>query len=457
MTTKTVEIHLPRPMEHQRAVLQSAARNKLLVCGRRWGKSTLGLVTTIVGHGPNVGDFRGAMQGGTIWYIAPTFPMASIMWRELKRSLKGAWESKSEIDRQIVLPGGGNIQVKSADHPDGLRGAGLDGAVLDEAAFFKPDAWTAIRPALADKQGWSMFLTTPKGMNWLWDTWDRAPLQEGWERWQRPSWDNPIMTSAEIEKMRAEMTPLEFRQEVEAEFVAGGGLVFHEEWLRYFSTMGDAVIQRVEGGNTYYVWDLQRFMTADLAISTKETADYTVFCVWGMDTEGNLYLLDIDRGRYEGPDQPPVAWKLWERWRPAYAAIESTQYQASLCQYLRRAGMAVKDLKADRDKLTRSKTATIKMKAGNIWLPFDHPLLRVVQSELLSFTGDSKQATHDDIVDNFSYAAIEQGNIGTGEWNSVYGVIRCLRCGTLYWAGDNGHRPCKKCGNRPQVVTSASA
>ena len=57
-----------------------------------------------------------------------------------------------------------------ADDPDALRGVGLDGVVLDEAAFMKEEAWVnGIRPALSDRQGWAMFLTTPCGMNWIAD------------------------------------------------------------------------------------------------------------------------------------------------------------------------------------------------------------------------------------------------------------------------------------------------
>ena len=81
-----------------------------------------------------------------------------MIWRNLKHSLRGAWLEKNENERRIVLPGGGSITVKSADNPDSLRGAGLDGVVMDEASFMAREAWTeGIRPALADRQGWAIF------------------------------------------------------------------------------------------------------------------------------------------------------------------------------------------------------------------------------------------------------------------------------------------------------------
>ncbi len=88
------------------------------------------------------------------------------MARHLARQIPNADPSESE--RLIVLPGGGEFQVKSADNPDSLRGAGLDGVVVDEAAYVKEEAWTeALRPALSDRRGWAMFISSPNGYNWF--------------------------------------------------------------------------------------------------------------------------------------------------------------------------------------------------------------------------------------------------------------------------------------------------
>ena len=76
-------VTLPRPLEHQVPVLNSPARNKVVVCGRRWGKSALGLVAVVGGHGPR-GRFRGAGQGANGYWVAPTYGIASEIWRDLK-------------------------------------------------------------------------------------------------------------------------------------------------------------------------------------------------------------------------------------------------------------------------------------------------------------------------------------------------------------------------------------
>ena len=72
----------------------------------------------------------------------------------------------SETHRRVTLPGGGVLQVRSADDPDSLRGEGLDFLVMDEAAYIKEDAWIeALRPALSDRKGSALFISTPAGRN----------------------------------------------------------------------------------------------------------------------------------------------------------------------------------------------------------------------------------------------------------------------------------------------------
>ena len=84
------------------------------------------------------------------WWLAPTRQMSSQVWRDLKNSIKRLKGIKiSETERRIDLPGGGMIAVRSAFHPDNLRGEGLDLVVFDEAAFMPPQIWTEIvRPML---------------------------------------------------------------------------------------------------------------------------------------------------------------------------------------------------------------------------------------------------------------------------------------------------------------------
>jgi hypothetical protein len=75
----------------------------------------------------------------------------------------------SESEHRIDFASGGMLAIRSTHYPDNLRGAGLDYAVLDEAAFMQPDVWPeVIRPMLLERKGGAMFLSTPFGRNWFW-------------------------------------------------------------------------------------------------------------------------------------------------------------------------------------------------------------------------------------------------------------------------------------------------
>jgi predicted phage terminase large subunit-like protein len=424
------EIQIPAPMDHQRPVLVADARFKVACCGRRWGKTVFGLIACIVGHGPKkrgVVKFKGAMDGGNIWWVAPTYKVASIIWRSLKRSLRGAWVEKNEVDRRIVLPGGGSITVRSADDPDSLRGSGLDGVVIDEAAMMKEESWAeALRPALADRGGWAIFISTPKGMNWYERLFDRAADRPGWRRWQRPSADNPLLLVVNpdtgmnaIEEMRAEMGPLEFAQEIEAQFVVAGRGMFKPEWRRYWRTARDYIpnlgldaldsvmLMPVEGEDREArhvpVASMRRFATCDIAASLKTSADYTVLSVWGTTHERDLILLDCVRRRMEGPDIVPALTDLHARWRLQYVGIESIGMQLATVQAAIRSGLPAKEIRAPGDKVNRAMTATARCQAGRVFLPAQADWLHDLETEMLSFP----LGEHDDFVDTLAYAAIE--------------------------------------------------
>lgn len=456
-------------MAHQQEILAADIRSKIICCGRRWGKTTIGLYMVVLGHGPMVDDpvwgrrhkYPGALYGKKIFWVAPDFGIASMIWRDLNRSLRDVWERKLEAQRTIFLPGGGEISVKSAENENSCRGAGLDGVVIDEAAFCSETLWSEVlRPALADKQGWSIFISTPKGKNHFWELYQRAEHLDDWGRWQRPTADNPIIPAKEILASQEAMTPLGFRQEFLAEFVTPGGNLVREEWFQFWEPTDDPDVLQINcieeglGAQLVDIRQCLKFMTCDLAASLKESADYTVFCTWVL-SGSNLILLDIDRRRLEGPDQLPAMKQMFERWRPAYIGVERTQYQLTFLQLAKRAGMPARELKTDRDKFSRAQSVAVKFQNLQVYMPIRSPLINVIKDELLSFSGDPKASAHDDIMDNFAYAAME-ASYREGGYASVYGLRRCIKCDTIFNPGPDTRNPraCIKCGHKPLIVAT---
>lgn len=378
--------------------------------------TTTGLIAAVIGHGPPQLDgtplYPGAIYGKKIWWVAPTFTTLSDIWRHLKFALKDATIGKNENEHRIDIPGGGSITVRSTEAFDNLRGPGVDGMLLDEAAYIDRRAWaTVLRAMLADRNGWAMFMSTPKGKNWFFNMYEAAATRPKWRRWHAPSTENPRMTQEEIEEIRSdpEMTEMEFRQEYLAEFVAPGANKFREEWVRsytYEPITDDYVLHddpndptklRVIPADDVFVYG-----TVDLAISTKEHADWSVFQIWGATPEHDLLLLDQTRDRMENPEQLATLRALNTIHRPAYFGIEATAYQLALIQQARREGIPTQELKADKDKVTRAAGATTRMAAGKVFFDETADYLPSLKEELFQFP----HAKHDDQVDAFAYAAI---------------------------------------------------
>jgi predicted phage terminase large subunit-like protein len=347
---------------------------------------------------------RVASEGGRAWWVAPTYPLANEGWRPL-RSIAHQWPGAvvREVDKEVALPNGGMVQVRSADEPHRLRGAGLDFVVVDEAAFCKEETWTeALRPALTDKLGRALIISTPKGGNWFRTLWEKAASRDDWARWQYPTTSNPFIPPDEVESAALDIPSLVWRQEYLAEFVDAQGARYKPEWLRYFTPEvrdGLTWLVKPDGERVDYR-ECQRFCTVDLAASLKSSADYTVVCSVAAH-KADLFVLDVVRRRMEGPDIVPAIRDQMQRHDLRVAHIEAAGFQLALVQEARRDGLPVKELRADKDKVARSLPLEARMEHGGVWFPKEASWLPDFERELLAFP----VADHDDQVDALAYAA----------------------------------------------------
>jgi len=191
---------------------------------------------------------------------------------------------------------------------------------------------------------------------------------------------------------------------------AEGGL-FKRASIRHWAPMpadlsrhGVAGGRRLDlAGRAVYLDDCWRFITADLAASTKTSADYTVAGVWAISLDGDLILLDAIRERLDPAGHWPAIRALRERWSADVVYVESRMFGTTLVYEAGRAGVPVLELHADTDKVTRALPATARADSGRFWMP---PLtvgawVQEWIDELLSFPN----AAHDDCVDTTAYAA----------------------------------------------------
>ncbi|MCH7584918.1 MAG: phage terminase large subunit [Acidobacteria bacterium] len=187
-----------------------------------------------------------------------------------------------------------------------------------------------------------------------------------------------------------------------------GGGIFKRDWFRYYRTAGGAYRLLQPDGSATHVSaaDCVRFCTVDLAVSTKTSADFTVVATWAETPNKDLLLLDRVRQRLEGPDQVPLLRRVYEQWSPSFIGIERVGYQLTLIQEANREGLPVRELTADRDKISRALVAAARMDAGTVYFPAGASWLGEFEDELLAFPS----GRYDDQVDVLAYAAIQLVN-----------------------------------------------
>lgn len=368
----------------QRAIVTHPARYKVAACGRRFGKTMLAL------YWLTTRDNGSAIGGKRVAWFAPTNKLLMEVWEEAERTLRPVTRKSNRQTMRIELVTGGVIDFWTLEDKDAGRGRRYHRIVIDEAAHarYLKEAWErAISPTLTDYRGEAWFISTPNGLNFFYDLFCRGdnPEYPDWISFQMPTMSNPYIAPEEIEERRRELPELVFRQEYLAEFVAfGGGMVKPEMLI-------DAPFPRA----------LPTTIGVDLAISTRDSADFTAIAVIGRDIDsGIVYVKEIERGRWSFHEAQQRIIASAERNNPRIIAIEQTQYQAAMVQeLLRTTTLPVRDVRPDRDKLTRFLPLLTRLEQRAVRLdPAGVP--GYAREELLAFPSSE----HDDCVDALAYA-----------------------------------------------------
>ncbi len=343
-----LELTLPPLHEPQRHVLANSRRFTVISGGRRWGKSRLGVYRCL----------ESALRGGLAWWVAPSYKMGEVGWRLIKAlTFQIPGVDVAETHKRITLPGSGVIQVRSADDPDSLRGEGLDFLVMDEAAFIKESAWSeALRPALSDRQGSALFISTPRGRNWFWLL--HCSTDADHVSFTFPTSSNPYISPAEIEHARKTLPERTFQQEYEAKFLDDSGAVFRR--IREAAT---ATPQHAAEKDHRYVF----------GVDWARHFDFTVITVLDTETSSvvatdrfNQINYDIQLGRLEA---------LFNRFKPYKVVAEMNAMGEPLVEQIRKKGWNVEGF------VTTNKSKGEAIEA--LILAFENETIRIPNDEIL--------------------------------------------------------------------------
>lgn len=380
-------IHIPPIAFHsgQQAVITHPARFKVISAGRRFGKTLLAVEWLAL-----FDDGRSAIDGASVAFFAPTYRLLADVWADMERTLKPVTRKANRTEQRIELITGGKIDFWTLEDPDAGRGRKYHKIVIDEAAHarYLKDAWEqAIGPTLTDYRGQAWFISTPKGLNYFYELFQRGQdtAYSDWASFHMPSTTNPHIPHDFIEQRRRELPELVFRQEHLAEFVVmGAGLIKPEMIVMTPCPPGLPVVLGV-----------------DLAISEREGADFTAIVAMARDPESGLvYIKEVERlraGFHEVLERIKAA---AARHKPRMIAVEQVQFQAAVVQELARTTtLPVRGVRADRDKVTRFAPLLTRFEQRLVRLdPSGCPA--AFRDELLAFP----EGKNDDMVDAAAHA-----------------------------------------------------
>lgn len=275
----------------------------------------------------------------------------------------------SESERRMDFEGGGMIAIRSTHTPDNLRGAGLDYAVLDEAAFMEPRVWPeVVRPMLLERRGGALFLSTPFGRNHFWHLYQLGldPEEMQWATFHFTSMDNPLIPSEEFDHIKRTTSQRVWREEYLAEFVEDAGQVFQG--------VRDAA-------------------TASLQSEPRAGHRYIMGCDWGRDDDYTaLAIIDATAQEMVALERfRKITWShqrnrlriLAKKWNVALIWAEANSMGTVLVEDLQREGLPVRPFMTTlRSKAPLIEGLSLAIERGDLALLPDEVLL----NELTSYT-----------------------------------------------------------------------
>lgn len=313
---------MPTPHIKQAAFLESTAKRKVVVAGRRGGKTT-GVAMLAVDK---------ALAGRRVLEAAPTADQTGAFWEATKSYLAEPISAKkiykNETDRLLIFPNEGRIRCKTAFDADTLRGDYADLLILDEYSLMHPSTWDEVgAPMLLDNDGDGVFIGTPKRKNHFFAMYQRAisDTTGRWAGWHFTSHDNRYLSRAALAEITADMTEDAYKQEIMAQFLDNEGAVFRN----IAACMGapPATPEQHPGHNLV------------AGVDWGKQNDFTVISIGCTDC-----LAEVSRDRFNQIDytfQVERLNSLLHSWKPILVMVELNAMGAPLFEQLQRQDLPV--------------------------------------------------------------------------------------------------------------------
>jgi phage terminase large subunit len=216
---------------------QRTQRWATIVAHRRCGKTVACI------HDLHDAALRCKLKRPQFAYLAPFYSQAkSVGWSYLRDAvapLRALGATTHESELRADYPNGGRVRLLGADNAEALRGLYLDGVVLDEFGDFDPRVWPEIlRPALADRKGWAVFIGTPKGRNHFYQIVERAKNDPEWFSLTLKASETGLVDPKELQSAQRDMTEDQYAREFECSFDAAVAGAYFGKLLREAGEQG---------------------------------------------------------------------------------------------------------------------------------------------------------------------------------------------------------------------------
>ena len=211
---------LTRP---QKEVIESKSRFRVLISGRRFGKTFLAI--------NELAKFA-SKPNQRVWYVAPTYRQAkAICWNVLKeKMIYHKWvKNINHSDLTITLKNNSTITLRGSDNEQSLRGVGLNFLCIDEFADVNKEAWfEVLRPTLSDTKGHALFCGSPRGFgNWSYELFKQGETNNDWASFKYTTIEGGNVDQDEVEQAKQDLDIRTFQQEYEATFVNYSGMIYY--------------------------------------------------------------------------------------------------------------------------------------------------------------------------------------------------------------------------------------
>lgn len=225
------------PDPHQIDLLESQARNNLVMFPRQAGKSqTLGAIVT---HGASFDPGDIVILAGEKKGQANEVAMKALRMHE--RLLESGDLPAVEPVGDELQYGNGSRVLALPSRVQSIRGYAAKTVIVDEAAFTGDDTLAKVSPMLTTTEGRLFCSSTPNGASgWFYAAWHDKENEwspgnpDGWRKWtvsvdQMLAYERPRLTLRELKRQQMILTPIQYRQEYLLEWLDGDQQFFPTE------------------------------------------------------------------------------------------------------------------------------------------------------------------------------------------------------------------------------------